>query len=57
MISIEYMFGLLMRPHLLCLCDSFIVITVQKYWINNARNHNKFSHELLVVLKSENCEL
>src|SRR5262249_29044132 len=47
MVAPEYMFGSLMRPRFLSLCNCSIVITIQRYWINNARNHTKFSDELL----------
>jgi len=44
--SPKYMFGSLMRPWFLCLCNGSIVVTIQGYWINNARNHTKFNDEL-----------
>ena len=45
--SPKYMFESLMRPWFLCLCNGSIVVTVHGYWINNVRNHAKFSNELL----------
>src|SRR5262249_51205377 len=53
MVAPEYMFGSLMRPGFLSLCNCSIVITIQGYWINNSRNHTKFSDELF----NPNCFL
>ena len=43
----ENMFGSLMRPWFLGLCNSPIVIRIQWFWINNTRDHSRFSNELL----------
>ena len=38
-VTSEYVFGSLMRPWFLCLSNGSIVITIQRYWINNSRQH------------------
>ena len=39
-VSSEYVFGPLMRPWFLSLCYGSIVVTIQKYRMNNARYHS-----------------
>ncbi|PKI34367.1 hypothetical protein CRG98_045242 [Punica granatum] len=43
----EYMFGSLVRPGFFSLRNGSIVITIEIHWVYDARNHNKFCHELL----------
>ena len=45
-VSSKYVFRCLMRPWFLCLLNGSIVITIQRYWINNFRHHFKFLDEL-----------